>query len=305
MKQRGVALIIALLVVALATFAAVAMTARQQLDIRRTTNVINGEQAYMYALGGESWAKRILLRDAKNSSIDSLNEVWATRLPALPIPGGTLQAQLEDLQSRFNLNNLVKEGQSSPEDIVLFERLLSILELSPEVAQVALDWIDSDLERRYPNGAEDNTYLIKTPAYRSSNTFFSNPSEIRLLTGFDKDSYQKLLPYISTLPTRTQINVNTAPLPVLMALVKGLSETDATALIAARDEKPFESVQDFLVHDALAGLKVEAKNLSVSSAYFLLTVQVQIDRARAQLSSVLHRLPDKVKIVMRSQGNPK
>jgi general secretion pathway protein K len=292
MKQRGVALIIALLVVALATFAAVAMTARQQLDIRRTANVINGEQAYMYALGGESWAKRILLRD--------VNEVWATRLP---IPGGTIQAQLEDLQSRFNLNNLVKDGQSSPEDIVLFERLLSILELSPEVAQVALDWIDSDQETRYPNGAEDNTYLIKTPAYRSSNTFFSNPSEIRLLTGFDKDSYQKLLPYVSTLPTRTQINVNTAPLPVLMALVKGLSKTDAAALIAARDEKPFESVQDFLVHDALAGLKVEAKNLSVSSAYFLLTVQVQIDRARAQLSSVLHRLPDKVKIVRRSQGN--
>jgi len=299
MKQRGIALITVLLVVALATFTAVAMTTRQQLDIRRTANVINGEQAYLYALGGESWVKRILLRDAKNSSIDSLNEVWATRLPALPIPGGSLQAQLEDLQSRFNLNNLVKEGQASPEDIVLFEGLLGVLDLSPSLAQVVVDWIDSDQEIRYPNGAEDNTYLTKTPAYRTSNTLFSSPSEIRLLSGFDNDSYQKLLPYISTLPIRTQINVNTAPLPILMALVKELSETDARALIAARDEKPFESVQDFMVHDALAGLQVDAKKLSVSSAYFLFTAQVQIDRARAQLNSVLHRLPNKVKIVMR------
>jgi len=299
MKQKGIALITVLLIVALATFAAVAMTTRQQVDIRRTANVINGEQAYLYALGGESWVKRILLRDAKKSSIDSLNEVWATRLPALPIPGGSLQAQLEDLQSRFNLNNLVKEDQASPKDIVLFERLLGVLDLSPELAQVVVDWIDSDQEIRYPNGAEDNAYLIKTPAYRTSNTLFSSPSEIRLLSGFDKESYQKLLPYISTLPIRTQINVNTAPLPILMAFVKDLSETDARALIAARDEKPFESVQDFLSHDALAGLQVEAQKLSVSSAFFLFTAQVEIDRARAQLSSVLHRLPNKVKIVMR------
>ncbi len=151
------------------------------------------------------------------------------------------------------------------------------------------------------DGAEDNSYLTKTPAYRTSNRLLSSPTEIRLLAGFDNDSYQNLLPYISTLPTRTPINVNTAPLPVLMALVSGLSETDATALISDREKKPFESVQDFLVHDALAGLYVDAKNISVSSNYFLLTVQVQIDRATAQLSSVLHRLPDKVTVLMRSQ----
>jgi general secretion pathway protein K len=312
---KGVALITALLVVALATLAAVAMTTRQQLDIRRTANVINGEQAYMYALGGESWVKRILLRDRKNSSIDSLNEVWATRLPPLPIPGGTIQAQLEDLQARFNLNNLVQanlvpanlvqaEQARAKDNIKIFKRLLRVLELSPTLAQVVVDWIDSDLDTLLPNGAEDNTYLTKTPAYRTSNTLLSSPSEIRLLAGFDKDSYQKLLPYVSTLPTTelTKINVNTAQLPVLMALVEGLSERDATALIAARDEKPFESIQDFLVHDALAGLGVDAKNLSISSAYFLLTGLVQIDRARAQLNSVLYRLSDQVRVVMRSQG---
>ncbi|RKZ51786.1 MAG: general secretion pathway protein GspK [Candidatus Parabeggiatoa sp. nov. 3] len=300
--QHGVALITALLVVTLATITAVSMTTRQQLDIRRTANVLNGEQAYLYALGAESWVKRILLRDAKHNRIDSFKDVWAMPLPPLPIPGGTVEGQIEDLQGRFNLNNLVEKGQASVEDMRFFERLLRILELPPQLAQVVVDWIDNDLEAQMPDGAEDNTYLTKTPAYRTSNTLFSSPSEIRLLAGFDNDSYQKLLPYISTLPTRTPINVNTAPLPVLMALAQGLSETDASILIADREKKPFESTENFIVHNALAGLKIEAKNLSVVSAYFLLTAQVQIERARAQLSSVLYREANKIKIIMRSQG---
>jgi len=299
--QHGVALITALLVVALATITAVAMTTRQQLDIRRTANVLNGEQAYLYALGAESWVKRILLRDAKHNRIDSFKDVWAMPLPPLPIPGGTVDGQVEDLQGRFNLNNLVENGQASVKDMRVFERLLRILELPPQLAQVVVDWIDNDLEAQMPDGAEDNTYLSKTPAYRTSNTLFSSPSEIRLLAGFDNDSYQKLLPYISTLPTRTPINVNTAQLPVLMALAQGLSETDANILIADREKKPFESTEDFIVHNAFAGLKIEV-NLSIVSAYFLLTAQVQIERARAQLSSVLYREANKIKIIMRSQG---
>lgn len=294
-KPKGVALITALLVVALATIAAVAMTTRQQLDIRRTANIINGEQAYIYALGGESWVKQILRRDSK--------KIWATHLPPLPIPGGTIQAQVKDLQGHFNLNNLIKTGKASSADVALFKRLLRVLELSPTLAQVVVDWIDSDMETQIPNGAEDNIYLSQTPAYRTSNILFSSPSEIRLLANFDEQSYRKLLPYISTLPTRTPINVNSAPQPVLMALVKGMSEIDARTLIAARAEKPFESVPDFISHNALAGLEVDATNLSVSSAYFMLTAQVQIDRVRSQLNSILHRLPDKVIIVMRSQGD--
>jgi general secretion pathway protein K len=306
-SQNGVALITALLVVALATIAAVAMTTRQQLDIHRTANLIHGEQAYMYALGGESWAKRILWRDSKNSTVDSLNEIWATPLPPLPIQGGAIHAQLEDLQGRFNLNNLIKDGQASHLDIILFKRLLRILELSPELADVVVDWIDSDMDQ-LPNGAEDNTYLIgnigsnKTPPYRTSNTFFSSPSEIRLLVGFDnKENYLKLLSYISTLPTRTPINVNTAPLMILMALAEGLSETDVTALINDRKKKPFKTKNNFIRHAALAGL-TSYNNISVNSDYFLLTTQVQIDRGRVQLSSVLHRYSNKIKVIKRSQG---
>ena len=100
MKNKGVALITALLIVALATITAVAITTRQQLDIHRTANIINGEQAYMYALGGEEWVKQILLDD--NNAIDSFQDNWAISMPALPITGGSIQGQVEDLQGRFS-----------------------------------------------------------------------------------------------------------------------------------------------------------------------------------------------------------
>ncbi|BAP54552.1 type II secretory pathway, component PulK [Thioploca ingrica] len=300
--QQGVALIIALLVVSFATLLAVAMTTRLQLDIARTANIIQGDQAYLYTLAGESWAKRILFRDGKNTTIDSLNEVWATSLLPLPLPGGVIQVQLEDLQSRFNLNNLVNNDQPNWLAITVFQRLLTVLDLPPELAAVVVDWIDSNNEPQLPNGAEENTYLAKTPAYRTANRPLRSPSEVRLLAGFDTDSYQKLLPYVTTLPTPTLININTASLPILRAVVTDLSEVNAQAIIATRQNQPFNSLPDFLVHEALAGLKVETNNLAVSSQYFLFTASVQIGRGKAQLSSILHRLPHTVQVIYRAQN---
>lgn len=300
--QQGVALIIALLVVSLATLLAVAMTTRQQLDIARTANIIQGDQAYLYALASESWAKHILFRDGQNTKIDSLNEVWATSLLPLPLPGGVIQVHLEDLQSRFNLNNLVSNDQPNLPAIAVFQRLLSVLDLPPELAAVVVDWIDSNNEAQLPNGAEDNTYLAKTPAYRAANQPLRSPSEMRLLAGFDADSYQKLLHFVCTLPTPTPININTAALPVLRAVVTGLSEVDAQALIATRRNQPFNSLPDFLAHEAVAGLKVESSNLAVSSQYFLVTASVQIGRGKAQLSSILQRLPHTVQVIFRAQN---
>ncbi|MDM8569440.1 type II secretion system minor pseudopilin GspK, partial [Thiotrichales bacterium HSG1] len=191
-NESGVALITVMLIVALATIMAVAMTTRQQLDIHRTANLINVEQAYLYALGGESWMTRILLRDSKK--IDSLQDVWATSIPSLPIPGGYITGQVIDLQGRFNLNNLLQEdGQTSSSDIIILERLLNILELPVSLVQVIIDWIDTN-EEQLLNGAEDNVYLMKEPAYRSANRLFVDPSEVRLLVGTEK--YYKLLPYI-------------------------------------------------------------------------------------------------------------
>ena len=183
--QRGVALLTALLVVSLATVAAVAMATRQHVDVRRTGNLLHGEQAYAYALAAESWARVIMDRDAEDSSIDTLEEDWAFALPPISVEGGFVDGRITDLQGRFNINNLVGvKGAPSEADRDYFNRLLVVLDLDPALTNALLDWLDADIDARYPDGAEDDTYLLNNPPYRAANRPLSSVSELGLVKGF-------------------------------------------------------------------------------------------------------------------------
>ena len=300
-SQQGVALVLALLIIALATMTATAMLSEQQLTIRRTANLLNANQAYLYALGAEAWAKRILLLDQQNTQFDSSNELWATPLPATLIPGGTLTGRLEELQGRFNLNNLIIKDKISEVDFSYFQRLLKLLRLSPDIAQVIVDWIDHNQDIHLPNGAEDNAYLIKTPAYRAANQPFISLTELRLIEGIDEEVYHTLIPYVTALPTHTYLNVNTATLPVLLALSEELAEHDVLNLIVQREKQPFKSVDQFLQHDAFAGLTIKADLLGVNTHYFALRACAHIDTGRANVYSLLYREKNHVMTVFRTQ----
>lgn len=106
-RQKGAALLIALVIMSIAMGIAVNIMFRQQLHTRLAVNISNLEQIYPYATGLEDWARTILNLDAKDSpDTDDLTEAWATEIPPIPIPGGTMSGRLFDLQSKFNLNNL-------------------------------------------------------------------------------------------------------------------------------------------------------------------------------------------------------
>lgn len=106
--QSGVALVTAILIVALASILAASLLKRLNLDISRTQNIIQNEQAYLYALGSEIIAIAALAQDAKDSKHDSLDEYWAIKPPPNPVEGGQISGFLEDQQGKFNLNNLSK-----------------------------------------------------------------------------------------------------------------------------------------------------------------------------------------------------
>ena len=89
-RQRGVALITAVLVVALAAVAAAAMTTRQTVDVRRAANVMDADQAQLYLLGAEAWAAQVLRRDLKDNKTDSFDDDWAVVLPAQTVEGGAV-----------------------------------------------------------------------------------------------------------------------------------------------------------------------------------------------------------------------
>jgi len=288
-KSRGVALITAMLISALASIVAYNLAWDNALDVRRTMVLLNHDQAVQVALGAESWVIGILHQDLEDSQTDHLAEIWATELPGLPIDGGEVFGHVEDLQGRFNINNLIDDtGEVDPESLEQFRRLLVALELDPRFAGIAADWLDANLDAGFPDGAEDPIYTGMTPPYRSPNQALTSISELAALEGMDKQTFDALAPHVTALPGRLAINVNTATPAVLQSLDDNVSMTAVEALLSEREEGGFADIptafSSLVTPDVLNSLD-EATN------YFQLRVIVRIDTVRVTMYSVLLRGP--------------
>lgn len=299
-RQQGIALLTALLVVALATTLAVALTKSQQLQVRRTGNHLHRDQAMQLALGGEHWAKVVLTEDKKESQIDSLDEDWALVLPPTPTDPGEIWGQILDLQGRFNVNNLVGPEQALWRQ--RYQRLLVHLELEPGLMQPLVDWIDADIEPLLPEGAEDDYYSGLEPPYRTANSPMLSLSELRLVKGYEQEQFNKIAPFLTALPAPTTLNVNTAPAEVLMSLANDLTLSDMQELVANRDETPFENVAAFTSDSALRGQTVAADGLSVASEWFLVQANASLVNTTIHLRIVLNRTANGITTYQRTHG---
>jgi general secretion pathway protein K len=300
-RQQGVALITAVLIVALVTTIAVAMASRQQLDIRRSANVFDGDQTWLVVLGGEDYARNVLVEDGKNSSDDTLDENWAQPVQ-FPFEQMMLSGQVEDMQGRFNLNNLVDADGKPTVDVQRFERLLKLFDLDTAIAQAVIDWLDKDIDSKPNGGAEDDYYMQLQPGYRAANRLMVSASELRLVNGVTAEAYEKLAPYIVALPGSTAININTASAAVLATVADNLTLADGESLLAARDKSGFGTIAAFTQQPALQTSNLDNNGLSVNSDYFLLNAMAEFDNSRSQQFSLLWRHNGIVKVIMRGQG---
>lgn len=320
-RERGVALLTAMLVVTLATVLAVSLLWSTSVNLQRTETLLVQEQARQINLGFESVAMALLAADGRrsgqNGTFSAQNLTTINGLPAQTIEGGSAQVHLEDGQGKFNLNDLVDATTGHPKQaakkVEQFTRILQMLPLesrpplSPSEAQAlaeaVVDWIDPDSDPE-PGGAEDAIYTNATPAYWSANFWFVSPSELLAVrTGggdlvFSREIYEKLLPYIAALPPRTdgnpqKLNVNTADPVVLASLVPNLSPADLPPVPAAG----YDNVADFLQDSQL---QIDPAQLTVNSDWFLLRVTASIGTTRATLYSLLERNGDVVQVRRRS-----
>jgi general secretion pathway protein K len=304
-QQRGIALMTVLLILAIATVVLVSMSSSRQLDIRRTENLIRATQTWEYLFSLETWASEVLQHDIHTNKVDSFDDSWTKPLPETRVQGGKIQADITDLQGRFNLNNLLVDGQPSDPDIQRFQRLLVFLDINPDITNTLLDWIDKDMDIRLPNGAEDETYMRQTPPYRSANRFFADVSELLLIQGMTRKDYEKLKPYVYAANAYAPLNINTAKPLLIRCLAKDLSDYQTELLIRARNKHPFETTNDFLKHDALAGLGLAADSLSTTSNYFLLSGTIQVGKILLQFDSYLTREDNgKIAVVKRQRRSP-
>jgi len=279
---------LALVVLAISASVSAAMLWDRNLDVQRTANVLHIGQARMYALGAEAWSEQILRRDLQHSQTDSLGETWATQLPSLPIEGGQMTGRLEDMQGRFNLNNLVKtNGQRNPAAVTQFQRLLVALQIDPNIAAATADWIDSDTTPTYPGGAEDEYYASLDVPYLTADRPMASISELLLVKGVSYADYRRLLPYVAALPANgTGINVNTAPWPVIMSLAPNISQATAQSIVAQPGPKGFQSLAQF---QSLLGARANATGATVASSFFELTAVVRIGSSSLTMYSLLQR----------------
>ncbi len=196
-----------------------------------------------------------------------------------------------------------QEGLNQPQ-IQALQRLLESLELKPELAQAIADWIDPNGDPLFPDGAEDSDYTVRDPAYLAANRPFASVSELRLVKGVDRETYDKLAPYVCALPPGAALNVNTASAPVLSALSDdGADATELERLLETRPDEGYDNVDDFL-NAAELTVNAELKTqLSVGSQYFLLRAEARVGDGRAMLYSMLYRDETGVRVLRRGFGN--
>ena len=235
-RQRGVALLMVLFILALMMILASAMTERTAVMYQHTAVTLDNLQARWYALAAENMAAALLQRDALDSpSQTNLAQTWAQEGRRFTLDDGEIRATIRDGHACFNLNAINhradEAGDGTPYPTDVFVRLLALLGEPPlrasQIAAALGDWTDSDGQPRL-NGAEDEVYMAQTPGYLAANQPMQDVSELRLLAGMDAALYQRLLPFVCVQPDDAlQVNVNTlrpsqaALLVALFPLVPG------------------------------------------------------------------------------------
>jgi len=320
-QQQGVALIIALILVALATILATKLSFDGWLERRRTLGVLASEQALHFGLGAEALAADVLGQAPSGTQQVTLNQPWAQPTQPLPLtnpddpegePIGSLQGAIEDMQGRFNLNNLAHPAPNSqvatgiaspipgagsqfdPIPLEQFQRLLVSVGLEPKWACIARDWITPTDIPCSPDGAKDSIYTSQTPPYRTGMYPMMSASELMNLPGFGADRYRKIAPYVTALPgNQVKINVCTAPALVLESVADNLNgewSRSPDLLVSERKAGCFPTLQAFGLIVKGADSKAYAdlqKLVDDKSLFFRLTTRVTLGTTEFTLYSLL------------------
>jgi general secretion pathway protein K len=304
-SQRGIALLVAILLVALGTMIAGTIAFENAMTARRGSATYAFDESILIAQGAEALAayglRQIYQGDQQNHTF-YIGQGWDKPIgPLEVVPGVMLTASLEDLQGRFNVNNLVNaDGSVDQGNLTTFIALLERLGLEPKWASLLIDWIDSN-STPLPDGAEDTLYTGLTPPYRTANRYITSVSELLALPGFGYERYQTLAPYITALPRQggnaTQVNICTASAQLLDAYIgAGHQEFDPQELTRTRANSTacfptvqfYQSIFDPNVWRGQGAATGMAARVTTTSTYFRLTSFVTIGPAEFNLYSLLY-----------------
>jgi general secretion pathway protein K len=319
-KQKGVALIVVLLLLAIMATIAAQMSERLFIQFHRAENQINHQQAYWYSIGVEALAKAGIEEAYKDGDTINLSQMWATEETTYPLDYGEALGSVRDKQACFNLNALSNiEPQTDPSQrpflVKVWINLLESVDVENYLAEVIADssweFMDEDDVVRSATGVEDSTYQSFKPAYLAPNGWIADVSELRAINGVTAEVFKAVSPFVCAIPSANwYLNVNTIQpeqAKILVALFSpNLSDSDAQEVLENRPFDGWDSVDDFLAESEISQvdekIKQEAKvYLSVDSQFFELDAQVLVEDSRVRVRSLLHSSDKKVVNVIRRQ----
>jgi general secretion pathway protein K len=263
--ERGIALLIVILTIALLTIVVVEFTQSAEVETHFAISSRNGLQAYYVARSalnaGEAlvaYSKQIQKVEqafggsqASAAGADSLKDAWARPMPPIPIGDGTASFRVQDEGRRLNVNGMLvgQPGQTwvNRDRRKVFENLFARMGIDMRVLAAIVDWLDRDHEvlEDLPGGAEAPYYLGLTPPVTVRDGPLYTMRELLQVRGVTPRIFAQLDDVLTVLPSiDLKINVNTAPPQVLAALCETLDKGILGQILAAREESPFTSTDD-------------------------------------------------------------
>ena len=311
-SQRGVALLTILLLVVSITVVAGTMLASQKIAIRRSGLLFDQNQLLQDMSAGQQLALTIIRADNKLNDTDSAQDIWAQPIPPYALGGHSIGIEVRDESSRFNINNLYQDGAVDTAAVAMFQRLLTQLNLEPDIAIAVLDYQDTDSEVYQDGGAEDAVYT------QQSNTTLPNQSfvsidQLQEVRGVTAEALKTLRPYIMAVPYFVPVNVNTASPVLLAAIMDGATSEQMQGLVDIRAKQAIATIDDLWQLPVLSSLddaqrKELSSLLAVDSQAFLALITAtdsgSVGQTRQRFATVLiSKTPTDVSAAESSNGN--
>lgn len=322
-KQKGVALITVMLIVALCAVIASQMTARLQIQMQRSANIAFNQQAYWYAMGAEAFTKRVLITAFKtDEDVTHLGQIWAQGETTYPVDFGEISGEITDLQSCLNLNALRAplKSDSKVKKVparLAFEALLTNLQLddvsqfeAESMADALTDWLDENSSISSAGGAEDNDYSSREFPYLAANHYLASVNELRLVEHFTPKIIEAIKPYVCVIPMSDKhlININTLSsehAELLKALLDSTLE-EAQDILSAREKDGFADPGEFYNLPEVVKLQNfndKKDQFVVDSEYFTLKASASFNDSFFAMKSVMKVTNNKyIDVISRTVG---
>jgi general secretion pathway protein K len=299
-RQRGAALLMAMIIVSLIATLAASMLWQQWRAVQVEVAERAQSQAQWVLKGALDWARLLLREDARNGGPDHLGEPWATPLAearlstflaadrdnAEDAPDAFMSGTIRDAQSLYNLRNVVVQGKVPPAELATLRRLCELVGVETAMAERLAE----ALRLAQPGNNVDLAATLRPglPGAPAEPPLMPERIDDLGWLGLPPAAVQALRPHLVLLPRATPVNLNTASRIVLAAVIPGVDLASAERLAQLRQRNPLRRVQDAQAALGQTAL-LDPARVGVSSSYFEVTGRLRIDDMVVMQRSLVER----------------